>query len=84
MNNNLLGSTVHWNMTIADYCRFHSVWQKFQPYVNTTLRTSRQSGKVVVAFCLYDEYALGLYIKVRIDTKIPCVEGTDVIYQHQH
>lgn len=83
MNNApLLGSTVYWNMTVADYCRFHDTWQQYQPYVRTTLRPSKQEGKVVVAFNLYDVYSVGLYVQARLDLRIPAEEGTDIIIKY--
>ena len=83
MNNTpLLGSTIYWNMTVADYCRFHDRWQQYQPYVRTTLRPSKQEGKVVVAFHLYDIYAVGIYAEARVMLRIPAEEGTDIIVKH--
>lgn len=81
-NTPLLGSTVYWNMTVEDYCRFHAAWQDFQPYVRTTLRPSKKDGNVVVSFHLYDIYGVGLYAQARIDLRIPADEGTDIIIKH--
>ena len=81
-NKTLLGSTVYWNMAIADYCRFHAVWQELQPYVRTTLRPSRQEGKIVVVFNINDVYSAGLYLQARLDLPIPSEEGTDIIIKY--
>ena len=82
--NPLIGSTVYWNMTTEDYCMFHSIWQNFQPYVRTTLRPSKQEGKVVVAFNLHDIQSVGLFVEARVMLRIPAEEGTDVIIKHNN
>lgn len=64
---------------MADYCRFHDTWQVHQPYVRTTLRPSKQDGKVVVAFNIYDLHAVAIYVEARVMLQIPAEEGTDII-----